>query len=175
MITAIKLFPKTVIGRILAPGKTFLVLELTYTLETIDHAVKRFWEELQGYQIFAFDGEMGAGKTTFIHKLCDYLQVADVVSSPTFALINEYHFAGNGSADNIIYHMDWYRLKDTDEAINAGMEDCIDETKGGEAFCFIEWPEKARDLLRPPYVWINIETITATERKMTVKVVPGHQ
>src|ERR1700744_3509326 len=120
------------------------LLHLSYTLSTIDDAAKQFWEKAQHYKIFAFSGEMGAGKTTFIHHLCDYLQVEDVVSSPTFALINEYHFIDAGKKDNTIYHLDWYRLKDTAEAINAGMEDCVLQAKKGMAYCFIEWPEQAK-------------------------------
>src|ERR1700743_1735320 len=100
------------------------LIRLSYSLATIDTAVKQFWEVAGSHKVLAFSGEMGAGKTTFIHHLCDRLQGQDTVSSPTFALINEYHFM-NGSQDHTIYHLDWYRLKDTAEAINAGMEDCL--------------------------------------------------
>lgn len=144
-------------------------MELYYTLKTIDEAAKLFWENLKAYHVFAFNGEMGAGKTTFIHKLCDHLNVQDVVSSPTFALINEYHFTDNNNKDNTIFHLDWYRIKDTQEAINAGMEDCIEQAGQNAAFCFIEWPEKAHELLHLPYVRISIETISETERKMTAE------
>jgi tRNA threonylcarbamoyladenosine biosynthesis protein TsaE len=143
-------------------------LEFRYTLQSIDTAAKQFWEALNSCRIFAFNGEMGAGKTTFIHYLCDYLQVQDTVSSPTFALINEYHFPGKGR-EEVIYHLDWYRLKDTTEAINAGMEDCIDQALRGEAYCFIEWPGKAPELLRPPYCNVVIDTLSETERIMSVE------
>ena len=76
------------------------LLHITYSLEDIEQAVQQFWETLQAYKLFAFSGEMGAGKTTFIHKLCDYLHVQDTVSSPTFALINEYHFTDSMGEDN---------------------------------------------------------------------------
>lgn len=147
------------------------LLHLSYTLETIDTAAATFWNELNKYRLFAFSGEMGAGKTTFIHKLCDHLTVADAVSSPTFALINEYHFANAANGDNTIYHLDWYRLRDTAEAINAGMEDCVLEAMAGRAYSFIEWPEKASELLQRPYLWISIESLSETERKMKVRVV----
>lgn len=143
------------------------LLHLAYSLDNIDDAARRFWEALQGYYVFAFNGDMGAGKTTFIHRLCDHLQVADAVSSPTFALINEYHFEA-GRQDKTIYHMDWYRLRNTAEAINAGLEDCMEQGHMGAAYCFIEWPEKARDLLRPPYLWITITATSPTERIMDV-------
>jgi tRNA threonylcarbamoyladenosine biosynthesis protein TsaE len=145
------------------------LLELSYTLADIDKAAIKFWELLHDYRIFAFSGEMGAGKTTFIHHLCDHLEVEDAVSSPTFALINEYHFDDHGR-DRMIYHLDWYRLRDAAEAINAGMEDCIVQAKNGAAYCFIEWPEKAIELLQTPYLWISIENMSMTERKMTVKL-----
>jgi tRNA threonylcarbamoyladenosine biosynthesis protein TsaE len=107
---------------------------------------------------------MGAGKTTFIHHLCDYLGVEDAVSSPTFALINEYHFLNNGQ-DKTIYHMDWYRINSEEEAINAGIEDAL---LNKDAYCFVEWPEKAIHLLPQPYLWIEIEVLDETKRKMTV-------
>ncbi len=146
------------------------LLQISYKLNSIDKAVALFWKEVCNYRLFAFSGEMGAGKTTFLHYLCEMLHVEDVVSSPTFALINEYHYA-DGNADRIIYHMDWYRLKDAAEAINAGMEDCIDAAKDGRAICFIEWPEKALELLQPPYLWITIETTDPDQRTMTVELI----
>jgi tRNA threonylcarbamoyladenosine biosynthesis protein TsaE len=147
------------------------LLHLSFTLDGIEQAVKRFWGSLHDYNVFAFSGEMGAGKTTFIHKLCDYLLVEDVVSSPTFALINEYHFTDAAGQDRTIYHIDWYRLKDSAEAINTGMEDCIEEARRGRAYCFIEWPEKARELLHKPYLWVSIEAKNDREREIRVRVV----
>ena len=147
------------------------LLQITYTLNNIESAARQFWETAGGYSIFAFSGEMGAGKTTFIHTLCDLLEVQDTVSSPTFALMNEYHFINAGNREAIIYHLDWYRLKDTAEAINAGMEDCLLTARAGAAYCFIEWPEKALDLLQLPYLWISIETTDIMERKMTVELI----
>ena len=146
------------------------LLSLAYTLDTIDIAVKQFWETVNKYHVFAFSGEMGAGKTTFIHHLCDHLKVEDTVSSPTFALINEYHFA-TGYKDTTLYHMDWYRVKSTEEAMEAGMEDCIIQAKQDNVYCFIEWPEKAKELLTKPYLWITIETVSITEREMAVTVI----
>ena len=147
------------------------LLHLSYSLDTIDTAVKLFWETAGRYRVFAFSGDMGAGKTTFIHHLCNYLAVHDTVSSPTFALINEYHFTGATGTDNVIYHMDWYRLKDSEEAFNAGMEDCVDQANAGNAFCLIEWPEKARDLLRAPYLWISINVKSPTDRDMSLVLI----
>ncbi len=144
------------------------MLRLSYTLDSIEAAAARFWQETLGYRVFAFSGEMGAGKTTFIHKLCDHLGVTDAVSSPTFALINEYHFTDGNGVDQLIWHMDWYRLRDSEEAFNAGMEDGIEQARAGNAFCFIEWPEKAAEILQPPYLRINIETTGDGEREMII-------
>lgn len=140
-------------------------------MATIDDAVKQFRETLDKYRIFAFSGDLGAGKTTFIHHLCDLLQVEDAVSSPTFALINEYHFRGDGGTDNIIYHLDWYRLRDAAEAINAGMEDCIDTAHRGKAWCFIEWPGRALELLKTPWLQISIQSTDELSRVMTIEEV----
>ena len=144
-------------------------LQLTYNLHTINEAVKKLWDTVSGHKMFAFSGEMGAGKTTFIHNLCAYLQVEDRVSSPTFALINEYHFNDAG-ADATIYHTDWYRVKNTEEAISAGIEDCLEQIKNKNTYCFIEWPEKAPELLPALHVWLTIETISINERRMNVYV-----
>jgi tRNA threonylcarbamoyladenosine biosynthesis protein TsaE len=141
-----------------------LLFELNFSLNDIRIAASRFWERAKNYRVMTFSGQLGAGKTTFIHELCEYLGVVDTVSSPTFALINEYHFS-DGHKDRVIYHMDWYRLRDEEEAINAGMEDRLSDI---EAYCFIEWPEKAPGLLSFPYIFVNIESVNETERKMQV-------
>ncbi len=140
------------------------VLQISYSLSNIRNAVHQFWQYAHQFHALAFSGDLGAGKTTFIHHLCDMLEVEDVVSSPTFALINEYHFQDQGK-DRTIYHMDWYRLRDTDEAINAGMEDCLLQKNN---YCFIEWPEKATELLPKPHLWIDIKTIASEERILEV-------
>ena len=145
--------------------------ELSYSLHTIDQAAKRFGEVARNHRLIAFSGDMGAGKTTFISHLCQYLHVQDAVSSPTFALVNEYRFPGTGGIEETIFHIDLYRVKDTDEAINAGMEDCVDQAIKGMAYCFIEWPEKAIGLFHKPYLWVNIETTGIEERKMTVSII----
>lgn len=103
---------------------------------------------------------MGAGKTTFVHALCDVLQVKNSVSSPTFAIINEYTSPVTGT----IFHMDWYRLKDEKEAIDAGCEDCIESGN----FCFIEWSEKFPDLLSSNTLHISLEIINEQERSLSI-------
>jgi len=148
-------------------------LQSSYTLSDIGNEMHQFWQFAHQYRVLAFNGEMGAGKTTFIHALCNYLGVKDAVTSPTYALINEYHFTDNLSgADRTIYHIDLYRLKGRAEAIEAGIEDCLLQKN---AYCFVEWAEKAPELLPKPYLLINIETpdpIDAPEtRKLLCKVI----
>lgn len=139
--------------------------QITFSLQNIGAAAQQFWQYAYTCRILAFSGEMGAGKTTFIHALCEQLHVEDAVSSPTFALINEYRFPLEGK-EQLIYHMDWYRLRDTEEAINAGMEDCLLRQ---DAYCFVEWPEKALDILPHPYIWVEITPVSPTERRLTAE------
>lgn len=143
------------------------LLQLSYSIESIHETVKKVWEITGKYNVLAFSGDMGAGKTTFIHALCDYLRVEDKVSSPTFALINEYHFSEEGK-DAVIYHMDWYRLRNVQEALAGGVEFYLDEAKSKRARCFIEWPEIVADLLQPPYLLLSIITVSPLERTLKI-------
>ena len=146
------------------------ILQLDYSLENINEALEEFWGQLSAWHIFAFSGEMSAGKTTFISRLCEYLEVDDTVSSPTFSLINEYHFDMSGK-DTIIFHMDWYRLKSAEEALNAGIEDCLLQANDKKVFCFVEWPERALEIIPRPYIWLSIDSPTPTTRTMVAKLV----
>jgi len=139
---------------------------ILFSLTDIDAAAAEFLAAAAHYRVFAFSGTLGAGKTTFISALCRQLGVADHVSSPTFSLINEYHFQKNG-VDQIIYHMDWYRLRDADEAINAGMEDCL---MNPQAICLVEWPEQAPELLTMPHLYIFIEHTGEDSRELTAEI-----
>jgi tRNA threonylcarbamoyladenosine biosynthesis protein TsaE len=106
---------------------------------------------------------MGAGKTTFVHALCDIKEVKDVVGSPTFSIINQYNYT-EGGREKKIFHIDLYRLKDEDEAIQAGIEDCF---YSGH-ICLVEWPDRAKGLL--PGNTLNAElTITdPSTRKLII-------
>lgn len=100
-------------------------------------------------RIFAFSGDLGVGKTTFIKILCQILGVTDVTNSPTFAIINEYHSEQHG----MIYHFDLYRLKNVEELYDIGYEEYF----YSGSYCFIEWPEIAGDLLPDGYIHVNIQ------------------
>jgi tRNA threonylcarbamoyladenosine biosynthesis protein TsaE len=110
-------------------------------------------------RIFLFYGEMGAGKTTLIKSLCKYLGSNDNITSPTFAIVNEYT-GKNGS----IYHFDFYRLKTQTEALDIGFEEYLYSGN----YCFIEWPEKIPDLLPNKYISIKIEALDNNLRQITV-------
>ncbi|RYZ53825.1 MAG: tRNA (adenosine(37)-N6)-threonylcarbamoyltransferase complex ATPase subunit type 1 TsaE [Sphingobacteriales bacterium] len=140
------------------------VLQISYSLGNIDDHIDQLWQYMHHHRILAFHGQMGAGKTTLIHHICSYLGVEDAVSSPTFALVNEYHFQQRGQ-DQVIYHMDWYRIRSVPEAIDAGIEDLLSQPDG---YCFIEWPVNAADLLPLPHLSIEIEAVSETERNLTL-------
>ena len=111
-------------------------------------------------RIFLFHGDMGAGKTTLIKALCAELGVDTPVSSPTFAIVNEYE-----GAQNRIYHFDFYRLKTQTEALDMGCEEYF---YSGD-YCFIEWPDKIPDMLPPHYVSVTISVLNNTSRKISFK------
>ena len=134
------------------------VMDASYTIGQLPAIAEKLWEEGQFQKTWAFYAPMGAGKTTLIHALCEYLGVSSAISSPTFALINEY----TGKREKTIYHMDWYRLKDEAEAIQAGIEDCL----MSEQLCLIEWPEKAPSLLPDNTFTIHIEISDPVTRRI---------
>lgn len=116
--------------------------------DTIREAARQFVEQMGDSHVFAFYGKMGAGKTTFIKAICEELGVEDVITSPTFAIINEYE-----SPVTTIYHFDFYRIKKLEEVYDMGYEDYF--YSGG--LCFIEWPELIEELLPEDAIRITIE------------------
>ncbi len=116
-------------------------MEITInSLESIDLAARRFVDNMGRGRVFAFYGKMGAGKTTFIKAVCEQLGVEDVITSPTFAIVNEYTSESSGDT---IYHFDFYRIKKLDEVYDMGYEEYF----YGGGLCFIEWPELIESLL----------------------------
>ena len=112
-------------------------------------------------KIFAFHGEMGAGKTTFIHALCDVKGVKEAVTSPTFSIINEYSYRKDGR-EKRIFHLDLYRLKDEEEAIRAGIEDCL----YSDNICLVEWPDKAAAIFPGDTLHVYIQVVELENRKL---------
>ena len=119
------------------------------SLDTIREAAKEFVAAMDDSRVFAFYGKMGAGKTTFVKALCTELGVEDVITSPTFAIVNEYT-DGKGEP---IYHFDFYRIKKLEEVYDMGYEDYF----YSGAPCFIEWPELIEELLPEDTVRVTIE------------------
>jgi tRNA threonylcarbamoyladenosine biosynthesis protein TsaE len=132
-------------------------MEWMVTMDNIKEVSREFWFSLKEKKVFAVRGQMGAGKTTFVHALCDEKQVSSMVSSPTFSIINEYTYPGGK-----VYHIDLYRLRDEDEAIRAGVEDCL---FSGE-ICFVEWPERAAGIFPVDTIYITITPIDSQLRKI---------
>jgi len=118
--------------------------------EGLAAAARQFVEAMGEQRIFAFYGKMGAGKTTFIKAICEALGVEDVVTSPTFAIVNEY---GADGAFDRVYHFDFYRIKNLREAYDIGCEEYF----YSGCPCFIEWPELVEELLPENTVNVSIE------------------
>ena len=115
---------------------------------------------MKEYKIVAFYGEMGAGKTTLIKAICEEMGVADVVSSPTFALVNEYHTSDNQP----VFHFDFYRINDISELYDLGYEDYFYSGN----LCMIEWPEKAPSLIPETALTVRIKVKESGEREIFV-------
>ena len=131
-------------------------MELTVDLTNIKEQAHVFWQAVGDAKVIAFFGPMGSGKTTFIHALCEVKQVSSTISSPTFSIINEYLSPGG-----TIFHIDLYRLKDEDEAIRAGVEDCFYSGN----ICLVEWPEKAPGILPANTQKVYIDFIDIQTRR----------
>ena len=120
------------------------------SIAQLPEAAEKFVAVMDDRTVYAFYGQMGAGKTTFINALCRRLGVEDdVTNSPSFAIINEYR---SDTTAELIYHFDLYRLEDIDEDLEIGVEDYFDSG----ALCFLEWPERIEDILPDDTVRVDI-------------------
>lgn len=128
----------------------------------LEEVAGRILKDWAGYRIFAIEGPMGAGKTTLIKALCQHLETTDNVCSPTFAIINVYQTVKEG----LVYHFDLYRLKDRNELLATGALEYFDSG----AWCFIEWPEAAFDLLPDDAVHVKINVQGNGLRVLEVKI-----
>jgi len=124
------------------------------SLDSIREAARQFIDGIGQHRVFAFYGSMGAGKTTFVKAICEELGVDDVITSPTFAIINEYALDSDLLPDiSSVYHFDFYRIKKLEEVYDMGYEDYF----YSGALCFIEWPELIEELLPEDAVKVSIK------------------
>lgn len=132
------------------------------SLDNIEEAARQFVEKMGDNTVFAFYGEMGAGKTTFINALSRVLGVEDdATGSPSFAIVNEYR---SDTTAELIYHFDLYRLESVEEALDLGIEDYFDSG----ALCLLEWPERIEDILPDDTVKVSINVNDDGTRSLTI-------
>ena len=132
--------------------------DINYSIEEISRTAKIILSLNPSSKIFIFNGEMGSGKTTLIKAIIKELGYEGTVSSPTFSIINEYL---NGDK---IYHFDFYRIKNTNELLDIG----IDEYISSNNRCFVEWPNLITDMLPDKHIELNIDIISSDDRKLTI-------
>ncbi len=136
------------------------------SLETLPQAAAQFINAMGDYTVFAFNGPMGAGKTTFIRALCSALGVTDdYATSPSFSIINEYR---SDTTAELIYHFDLYRLESLEEAFDIGVEDYFDSG----ALCLLEWPERIDDILPDDTVRVDITVNPDTDERILTLSTP---
>ena len=128
------------------------------SLETINNTAQQFIDQIGNRTIFAFNGNMGAGKTTFIKAICEVMGVKDTVNSPTFSIVNEYEAADG----RLIYHFDCYRINKIQEALDLGAEEYLYSGN----LCFIEWAENIAPLLPDSIVNVDIAELENGEREI---------
>ncbi len=137
-------------------------LSFSYGVDDIARAAEWVRGQAGDIRVWLFIGEMGAGKTTLIKAICQQLGTTDDLSSPTYALVNEYSISGQPTK---IYHLDLYRLRDIEEALDIGIEDYL---LGGD-YCLIEWPQLIEPLLREgEFITIHISSLSEYERNISI-------
>ena len=127
----------------------------------LDQVAEALIASLDGRSVVAFCGPMGAGKTTLISAIMEYLGSADTVTSPTFALVNQYYTA----SQEPVYHFDFYRINSLAEAFDMGYEEYF---YSGD-LCLVEWPERVEELLPDDVMIVRIEPLDETTRKFTIE------
>ncbi|MDD4991567.1 MAG: tRNA (adenosine(37)-N6)-threonylcarbamoyltransferase complex ATPase subunit type 1 TsaE [Paludibacter sp.] len=131
------------------------------SIDTIQQSAQKFIELIGNRTVFAFNGKMGAGKTTFIKSICEVMGVKETVNSPTFSIVNEYEAADG----RIIYHFDCYRINKIQEALDLGAEEYLYSGN----LCFIEWSENIAPILPDSLVNVNIEEVENGKRNVMIE------
>ena len=135
-------------------------MDMTFTLSELKETAEHLLQRSGSKRVFALHGEMGAGKKTFVQALCEILGVIDRISSPTFPIINEYQT----NAGETIFHIDLYRLKGAEEAVQAGVEEALNS---GDT-CFVEWPGRAPEIFPAEKVDVYFEVVNETTRRIRI-------
>ncbi|MDG1171677.1 MAG: tRNA (adenosine(37)-N6)-threonylcarbamoyltransferase complex ATPase subunit type 1 TsaE [Polaribacter sp.] len=131
-----------------------------YTLEDLPHIASEIISSVTNKKLL-FYGQMGVGKTTLIKEICNQLGVLDTISSPTFSLVNEY----NTSNKSKVFHFDFYRIENEEEALDIGIEEYFDTSH----WCFVEWPENIENLLPLDVVQIHLSILDVGQRTIQIK------
>jgi len=137
-----------------------MILEIE-SLKTINETARKFIDQIGEHTVFAFNGKMGAGKTTFIKAICETMGVKETVNSPTFSIVNEYEAADG----RIIYHFDCYRINKIQEALDLGAEEYLYSGN----LCFIEWSENIAPILPDSIVNVDIEEVENGKRNVIIR------
>lgn len=132
------------------------------SLDKINQVAREFIRNMGDATVFAFYGNMGAGKTTFIKAICEELGISEGVNSPTFAIVNEYRSDTTGE---LVYHFDFYRINKIEEVYDLGYEDYF----YSGALCFLEWSEKVEELLPPETIMVTIKEVENSARMVECK------
>lgn len=136
-------------------------MDAIYGLAQTPQVAAALWARGKQHKVWAIHAPMGAGKTTLLRALGQHLGIPDAMGSPSFSIVNEYHSPTAGT----IYHMDWYRLKNVEEAIDAGVEDLL----ASGAPCWVEWPEQAPGLLGDDVWHLHLEILDEATRRLFVE------
>lgn len=139
-----------------------LEMEIYFNFNEIEKTAQKFLDATGSYNLFAFSGELGAGKTSFITAICKVLGVSETVTSPTYSIIQEYKTRDNST----VFHIDLYRIKSKEEALDAGVEECLVSNE----ICMVEWPERAPEIFPEKTVFCRIEILSDTKRKLITKL-----
>ncbi len=137
-------------------------MEIYFDFNEIEKTAKKFLEATEHQNIYAFSGDLGAGKTSFITVLCKVLGVTETVTSPTYSIIQEYKTKENAT----IFHIDLYRIRSKEEAMDAGVEDCLLSND----ICMVEWPERAPEIFPENTIYSQLTILSDTKRKLIINL-----